>query len=302
MRFTKMQGIGNDYVYVNGFEESVVDPPELARRISDRHFGVGGDGLILIQPPTSPTAHCRMEMYNADGSRGLMCGNGIRCVAKFAHDHGIAPRDVILIDTDAGTKAVQVERGPDGKATGAEVDMGSPILEPSRIPFLGAVGGAGCALCAPLAVAGRTYSITAVSMGNPHAVVRMDSRENNPEAMPLADLELDRIGPPFERHAGFPQRTNTEFIEVRSRTLIEMRVWERGSGETLACGTGACAVLVASVLNGWAEPEAVIRLRGGDLRIRWERPVTARQATDGAAGGSVFLRGPAVEVFSGEWP
>ncbi len=285
MRFTKMHGAGNDYVYVNGFEEKIERPAEWAVRVSDRHFGVGSDGLILICPPSHAGSHCRMEMYNADGSRAQMCGNGIRCVAKYAFDHGIARTREMRIDTDAGVKTVRIETGPDGKAVQVEVNMGPPTLERGSVPFVDGGNPGEIARNVTIEAVGKRFRLTAVSMGNPHAVILIDEHPGLP---PLAELPLLEWGPHFERHRFFPQRTNTEFISMRSRTEMDFRVWERGSGETLACGTGACAAVVAGVLNGWCERETVVSLRGGDLRIRWSE------------GGDVFMTGPAVEVFSGE--
>lgn len=273
LRFTKMHGIGNDYVYVDCFREQVADPPALARRVSPRHTGVGSDGLILIRP--SDVADCRMEMYNADGSRGDMCGNGIRCVGKYVYDHDIARRETLRVETDAGIKTLHMQtRG--GAAVGATVDMGEPILDGARIP----VTAEGRVIGAPLEVDGTTWNVTCVSMGNPHCVVFVPD---------VASLPLETIGPRFEHHAFFPKRVNTEFVQVLDRAALRMRVWERGSGETAACGTGACAVLVAAVLNGLAERSATVRLNGGDLAIEWNE-------TD----DHVYMTGAAEEVFGGE--
>jgi diaminopimelate epimerase len=278
LRFTKMEGLGNDYVYVDGFREKVPDPAAAARRISDRRFGVGSDGLILIQPPTAGSgADVRMEMYNADGSRSEMCGNGIRCVAKYAHDHGIARKPLLRVETDAGVKVIDlVVEG--GLAVAARVDMGPPRLERAEIPMQGAPGRV---VGETLRAAGRDLVVTCLSMGNPHCVVFVD----DPDAYPVAE-----VGPAVENHPSFPRRTNVEFVRVVSPSEIRQRTWERGSGETFACGTGACAVAVAAQLNGLAGPDVTIHLRGGDLRIEWD-----------GQGGSVFKTGPAVEVFSGEW-
>lgn len=295
MRFTKMQGLGNDYIYVNGFEEKVPDGPSWARKLSDRHFGVGADGLIIIQPPSSRGADCRMEMYNADGSRAQMCGNGIRCVAKYVYDRGMVKTPQIRIETDAGLKTVRVEAGKDAKAAEIEVNMGAPALSRASVPFRDGGDPRAPAIRVPMEVAGRTFLVTAVSMGNPHAVIRVDDGSPAPA---LADLPLEDWGPRFEHHPWFPERTNTEFITVRSPGEIDFRVWERGSGETLACGTGACAAVVACVLNGWCGRDVLVHLRGGGLRIRWEE---GAGATPAAGGGSVFMTGPAVEVFTGQW-
>jgi len=275
LSFTKMHGIGNDYVYVDGFRETVGDPSELARRVSPRHTGIGSDGLILIQP--SDTADARMEMYNADGSRGAMCGNGIRCVGKFVYDHGIARKETLRIDTDSGLKELRLVI-ENGVAVAATVDMGEPILDGPNIP----VDAPGRVVDAPLTVADTTHRVTCVSMGNPHCVVFVDDVEA---------LDLPRIGPQFEHHPFFPKRVNTEFVKVLAPDALRMRVWERGSGETAACGTGACAVLVAAALNQRAERTATVHLNGGDLHIEWR-----------ADDNHVFMTGPATEVFRGEIP
>jgi diaminopimelate epimerase len=272
LRFTKMHGIGNDYVYVDCFTQQVADPANLARRVSPRRTAVGADGLILICP--SQVADCRMEMYNADGSRGEMCGNGIRCVGKYVYDHGLVPKETLTIETDAGIKTLQL-RTAAGRAHAITVDMGEPILDGPRIP----VAAEGRVVNAPLEVNGHVYRITCVSVGNPHCVVFV------PE---VDDLALAQIGPQFEHHPFFPKRVNTEFVKLVGRTQLRMRVWERGSGETAACGTGACAVLVAAVLNDKSDRRAVVRLNGGDLEIEWR--------TD----NHLFMTGPAEEVFDGE--
>jgi diaminopimelate epimerase len=294
MRFTKMHGAGNDYVYVNGFEEVVENAPAVARRISHRRFGVGSDGLILIQPPRSRDADCRMEMYNADGSRAQMCGNGIRCVAKYVYEHGIARQKEIRVETDVGPKTVRVFTDDTGETVAeAEVDMGPPALERAAIPFTDGGDPRKPAMNVPTAILGRTFRLTAVSMGNPHAVLRWDSpaEVSGERLSSLANLPLGEWGPHFEHHPWFPERTNTEFMVLRSPREMDLRVWERGSGETFACGTGACAAVVAGVLNGWCEREVVVHLRGGDLRVRWEE----------GGRGAVYLTGPAVQVFKGEW-
>lgn len=271
--FTKMHGSGNDYVYVDCFAHRVADPAALARRVSPRHTGIGSDGLILICP--SSAADCRMEMYNADGSRAQMCGNGIRCVGKYVYEHHLARRESLRVETDAGIKLLQLHSA-DGRVTGVTVDMGEPILDAPRIP----VAAEGRVIDAPLRVGGETYRITCVSMGNPHCVLFAA----DVDALPLAQL-----GPQFEHHPFFPQRVNTEFIEVLGRDELRMRVWERGSGETAACGTGACAALVAAVLNGKTDRRAVVHLNGGDLEIEW-----------GANDNHVLMTGGAEEVFRGE--
>ena len=276
MKFTKMQGLGNDYVYVNGFEEKIDNPPELARRISDRHFGVGSDGLIMINP--SDRADFEMEMYNADGSRGEMCGNGIRCVAKYVYDYGLTDKTDISVETLGGIKYLELTV-EDGKVRTVKVDMGKPELEPQKIPVK---ADGDKAVDEPILVGGEEYRMTCVSMGNPHAVVFV--------GCDVRDFPLEEIGPKFESHERFPNRVNTEFVRVIDRHTAEMRVWERGSGETLACGTGACAVAVACVLNGLTEDEVTVRLLGGDLQIRWDREKD-----------TVYMTGPAEVVFDGEW-
>lgn len=277
MKFTKMQGLGNDYVYVNCLKEKIADPPELARKISDRHFGVGSDGLIMINP--SDKADFEMEMYNADGSRAEMCGNGIRCVAKYVYDYGLTDKTYISVETLAGIKYLDLTV-EDGKVSLVKVDMGQPILEPEKIP----VASKGSRVVdEPLLVDGKEYRMTCVSMGNPHAVIFVDEDVKN--------LPLEKIGPSFENHICFPKRVNTEFVRVIDRHTAEMRVWERGSGETLACGTGTCAVAVACVLNGLTEDAITVHLLGGDLYIEWDREKN-----------TVYMTGPAEVVFDGEWP
>ncbi len=273
IRFTKMHGIGNDYVYVDCLQQRPADPAALAQRLSPRRTGIGADGLILICPST--LADCRMEMYNADGSRGEMCGNGIRCVGKYAFEHGLSRANPMRVETDAGIKTLALDIA-DGSVRRVTVDMGEPILDGPAIP----VAAEGRVIDWPFEILGQAYRITCVSMGNPHCVVFVDS---------VAALDLPRLGPAFERHAFFPQRVNTEFVEVQSPTELRMRVWERGSGETAACGTGACAVVVAAVLNDRSARRAQVHLNGGDLDIEWR-----------AADGHVLMTGPAEEVFHGE--
>ena len=276
MKFTKMQGIGNDYVYINCFEETVKDPSAVARFVSDRHFGIGSDGLILIRP--SQTADCEMDMYNLDGSQGAMCGNGIRCVAKYVFDHGIVNKTSISIATKSGIKYVDLTV-KDGKASLIRVNMGSPILQATQIPV---VADTEQVIDAPIQVDGQEYHYTAVSMGNPHAIVYVEDTDS---------LDLAKIGPSFENHVNFPDRINTEFVQVLDEHTVKMRVWERGSGETLACGTGACAVAVASILNGHVSPDTpvTVKLLGGDLQIFWNR-----------SENLVYMTGPAVTVFDGQ--
>ena len=274
MKFTKMQGIGNDYVYVNCFRETVEHPGEVAAKISDRHFGIGSDGLILICP--SEVADFRMDMYNSDGSQGAMCGNGIRCVAKYVYDYGLTDKTQISVETKSGIKYLELML-KDHKAALIKVDMGAPILEPCRIPVT--LPGESV-VDQMLQVKGNDYRITCVSMGNPHCIVPVQDVEG---------LKIEQIGPCFESHEIFPDRVNTEFIRVLDRRTVQMRVWERGAGETWACGTGACAVAVACVLNGWTENEITVKLRGGDLQICWDQEKN-----------TVFMTGPAETVFDGE--
>jgi diaminopimelate epimerase len=276
MRFTKMHGCGNDYVYVDCFHEKLpADVPALSRAISDRHFGIGGDGLILICP--SEKADACMRMFNADGSEAEMCGNGLRCVAKYVHDHGIVRGTRLHIETGRGVLAVDMEIEA-GKARRVRVDMGEPILQASDIPTT--LPG-NPPVNVPLAIDGVTLNFTCVSMGNPHAVTFVDE---------ITDQHVHGIGPKVEKHPAFPRRTNVEFIKVNRPGDATMRVWERGSGETLACGTGACASAVAGVLTGKLARRVVMHLLGGDLELHWSE-----------ADKHVYMTGPAVEVFSGEW-
>ena len=269
-----MQGLGNDYVYVNCLKEQIDNPSKVARLVSNRHFGIGSDGLILIKP--SDKADFFMEMYNADGSRAAMCGNGIRCVGKYVYDYGLTEKTRIDVDTLAGVKhlVLQVEEGFVKMVT---VDMGEPELAAEYIPVLAE---SSPVVATPIEVAGRRFEMTCVSMGNPHAVVFVEG---------TADFPVEEIGRPFEMHPAFPERVNIEFVEVLSRTEVNMRVWERGTGETLACGTGACATVVACVLNDLTDDEVTVHLLGGDLQIRWDR-----------ASNRVFMAGPAATVFDGD--
>lgn len=276
MKFTKMQGCGNDYVYVDCTKELINSIPETAIKISDRHFGIGSDGLILIRP--SDKADFFMDMYNNDGSRGKMCGNGIRCVAKYVYDHGMTDKKQLLIETLSGIKTLDLTV-EEGKVTLVKVNMGSPILKPSLIPV---VSDKDILINEPITVGGKEYKITCVSMGNPHAVVFVEDTK---------ELPLTTLGPLFESHEIFPERVNTEFIQVVDRKRINMRVWERGSGETLACGTGACASVVACILNGLTEQEVTVSLLGGDLKISYDKKKD-----------TVFMTGPAVTVFEGDFP
>lgn len=275
MRFTKMQGAGNDYVYVNCFAEPMPDDPAaVARQISDRHFGVGGDGLILICP--SDVADAQMRMFNADGSESEMCGNGVRCVAKYVYDHGLANKETLLIETGRGVLSLDLEIS-DGLVERVRVDMGQPILKAAEIPTT--LPG-DPVVRAKLSVAGRQLEVTCVSMGNPHCITYVGR---------LSDDWVLGVGPKIETDVHFPRRVNAEFVEVLSPNEVRMRVWERGSGETLACGTGASAVCVAGVLAGVTERKIVAHLPGGDLELHW------------AQNDRVYMTGPAVEVFSGEW-
>ena len=275
MKFTKMHGIGNDYVYVNCFKETVKDPGEVARFVSDRHFGIGSDGLILIKP--SDVADCEMDMYNADGSQGAMCGNGIRCVAKYAYDFGIVDKTKITVATKSGIKTLELTLDEDGKVALVKVNMGQPQLLAEKIPVLAK---SEKVIDAPIEVLGKNYRMSCVSMGNPHAVVCVEDVDG---------FAIESIGPEFEHHTCFPDRVNTEFIRVIDRENVKMRVWERGAGETWACGTGACAVAVACILNGYTDREVTVHLRGGDLKICWDE-----------ASGDVYMTGPATVVFNGE--
>lgn len=274
MKFTKMHGIGNDYVYVNGFKEKIEHPSELAIKISNRNFSVGSDGLILINP--SKVADFEMEMYNADGSRGEMCGNGIRCVGKYVYDYGLTDKTRVSVETLAGIKYLDLTV-EDGKVKLVRVDMGSPILIPREIPV---VAQGDTVIDELIMVDGKEYRMTAVSMGNPHTVVYMDD---------VQGLDIETVGPHFENHERFPKRVNTEFVRVIDRQTVEMRVWERGSGETLACGTGACAVAVASILNHLTEDKVTVKLLGGDLLIEWDREAN-----------KVYMTGTAEVSFDGE--
>lgn len=283
MRFTKMEGCGNDYIYVNGFEENIPaqDKPELVRRLSDRHFGIGGDGLIFINP--AKEADFEMEMYNADGSRAEMCGNGIRCVGKYVYDNGLTDKENITVISAGKIKYLElvVEKSDQqssdrGRVISVRVNMGSPILEPAQIPVR-AEGDR--VVDEPILVDGREYRMTCVSMGNPHAVIF---------ARDVAGMKLSEIGPKFENHERFPNRTNTEFVEIIDRRTVFMRVWERGTGETLACGTGCCATAVACILNHLTDDKITVKLLGGELVIEWDREKNI-----------IYMTGPATAVFEG---
>lgn len=276
MKFTKMHGCGNDYIYVNVFEEQIKDENQFARKVSDRHFGIGSDGLITIGP--SEVADFRMRMYNADGSEGNMCGNGIRCVGKYVYDHGMTDQTTVTVETKSGIKTLKLHV-TDGKVDSVRVNMGAPILEAEKIPAI-SPSGSEKVIHEMIQVDGKEYPVTCVSMGNPHCITQM------PDVM---NLDIEKIGPAFEHHAMFPDRVNTEFIEILSRSEVNMRVWERGSGETLACGTGACATAVACIVNDLTDDRVLVHLVGGDLHITYDRNEN-----------TVYLEGPATTVFSGE--
>ena len=274
MKFTKMHGCGNDYVYVNCFEETVENPADVARFVSDRHYGIGSDGLILICP--SEIADFRMAMYNLDGSEGKMCGNGVRCIAKYVYDHHLTDKTQISLETLGGIKYLDLNI-KDGKVETVKVDMGEPILNPEDIPVNISKD---VVIDEPVEVDDRIWNMTCISMGNPHAVVFVDDTKS---------LNLEKMGPSFEKHAIFPEQVNTEFVHVIDRHTVDMRVWERGSGETFACGTGACATAFACILNGKTEDTVLVHLVGGDLLIEYDRETN-----------HIFMTGPATEVFSGE--
>lgn len=283
-KFTKMQGCGNDYIYVNGFTEKIPqeEKTELVRHISDRHFGIGGDGVIFINP--SSEADFEMEMYNADGSRAEMCGNGIRCVAKYVYDKGLTDKTDISVISCGQIKYLQLFL-KEGRVDTVRVNMGAPELRPERIPVT--VAEAGMPLekerivNAPIIVQGKEYKMTCVSLGNPHAVIFLED---------VTNLEIEQIGPYFENHERFPKRINTEFVKVLDKKTVQMRVWERGTGETLACGTGCCATVVACILNGLTDEKVTVKLLGGEIEIEWDREANL-----------VYMTGPAVTVFEGEY-
>lgn len=275
MKFTKMHGCGNDYVYVNCFKETIDDPNKVAKMVSDRHFGIGSDGMICIHP--SYKADFRMAMYNSDGSEGAMCGNGVRCIAKYVYDYGLTDKTTITIETKGGIKELDLTV-EDGKVTWVKVDMEAPILDAAKIPV--SYNDQDKVVNEPIIVDGKEYYITCVSMGNPHGVVFVDS---------VDAIEIEKIGPLFENHPMFPDRVNTEFVEVVDDHTVKMRVWERGAGETLACGTGACACAYASYLNGKTGNKVMVHLIGGDLQIEYDKEKD-----------TIFMTGPATTVFDGE--
>ncbi len=277
MKFTKMEGLGNDYVYINCFKEEVENPEKLAIKLSDRHFGIGSDGLILIKP--SEIADFKMDMYNADGSRSEMCGNGIRCVGKYVYDYGLTDKKEISVETLAGIKYLKLNVENE-KVSSVKVNMGTPILKPELIPVNLPDKNNEMTVQVPITVEGKVYKTTCVSMGNPHSVVFVDDTDSFP---------LEEVGPLFENHEMFPNRINAEFVQVTDRKHVKMRVWERGTGETLACGTGACATVVACILNGKTDDEVTVSLLGGDLVIKWDREENI-----------VYMTGPATTVFDGD--
>jgi len=274
MKFTKMQGCGNDYVYIDATKEIPEDASQLAIRVSDRHYGIGSDGLIMIC--SSEVADFRMVMFNADGSESEMCGNGIRCFGKFVYDHGLTEQKELAVETLAGIKYLKLIE-EDGKIIGVTVDMGKPVTKAEEIPV---VADADPVLHYPITVQGKEYRISCASMGNPHATVYVED---------TVSLDLEAIGPHFENHEVFPRRVNTEFVQLISRKHIRMRVWERGSGETWACGTGACACAYVSMLNGYVDDEVEVEMRGGSVVIRYDK-----------ADGHIYMTGPAVTTFEGE--
>lgn len=274
MEFTKMQGCGNDYVYVNGFENKIDNPNKLSEIVSDRHFGIGSDGLIVINP--SEKADFKMSMYNADGSEGKMCGNGIRCVAKYVYDNKMTDKTTITVETLSGIKTLELNVKND-KVETVKVNMGTPILLPKDVPV---VSDKDKVVDEPIVIDDKEYRITCVSMGNPHAITFIDNTD---------DLKIETIGPKFENNPIFPDRVNTEFIQVLDRNTVKMRVWERGSGETFACGTGACATVVACVLNGLTDDKVTVKLLGGDLFIEYNREEN-----------TVYMTGPAKVSFTGK--
>lgn len=280
MRFTKMHGCGNDYVYINGIRERIASDkkPELVRRLSDRHFGIGGDGVIFINQGTN--AEFEMEMYNADGSRAQMCGNGIRCVAKYVYDYGLTDRTNITIESFGSVKYLELTLGKDDKVERVRVNMGAPILEAEDVPVISKQEQV---VNEEILVNGERFRMTCVSMGNPHAVVFLKDIDD------IRSFDLERVGPYFENHERFPERTNTEFVRVMDRGNVQMRVWERGTGETFACGTGCCATAVAGVLNGLTDMIVNVHVLGGVITCEWDRERNL-----------VYMTGPAVTVFDGE--
>lgn len=280
MKFTKMHGCGNDYVYVNSMREQIASDkkPEMVRKLSDRHFGIGADGVIFINQ--GKQAMFEMEMYNADGSRAQMCGNGIRCVAKYVYDYGLTDQTNITIESFGSVKYLELSVGADNKVDMVRVNMGAPILEASKVPVHSVKSRV---IGEEISVLGTTYKMTCVSMGNPHAVVFLNEIED------IRRFDLESVGPSFENHDCFPERTNTEFVHVIDRQNVQMRVWERGTGETLACGTGCCATAVAGVLGGLTDTRVNVHVLGGVIACEWDQE-----------NNVVYMTGPAVTVFDGE--
>ncbi len=279
LKFTKMHGCGNDYVYVNGFSQHIDadNKPELVRRLSDRHFGIGGDGVIFINP--GKKAAFEMEMYNADGTRAQMCGNGIRCVAKYVYDYGLTDKTSITVESFGAVKYLDLTLGTDGTVSTVRVNMGAPILTASEVPVL---SDNEQVVDEEITVNGQTYRMTCVSMGNPHAVVFVDDIDD------MKKFEIEKIGPYFENHERFPERINTEFVKVIDKNTVQMRVWERGTGETLACGTGCCATTAACVLNGRTDTKVNVKVLGGEILCEWDREENL-----------VYMTGAAAAVFEG---
>ncbi len=279
LKFTKMHGCGNDYVYVNGFSQHIDadNKPELVRRLSDRHFGIGGDGVIFINP--GKKAAFEMEMYNADGTRAQMCGNGIRCVAKYVYDYGLTDKTSITVESFGAVKYLDLTLGTDGMVSTVRVNMGAPILTASEVPVL---SDNEQVVDEEITVNGQTYRMTCVSMGNPHAVVFVDDIDD------MEKFEIEKIGPYFENHERFPERINTEFVKVIDKNTVQMRVWERGTGETLACGTGCCATTAACVLNGRTDTKVNVKVLGGEILCEWDREENL-----------VYMTGAAATVFEG---
>ncbi len=279
LKFTKMHGCGNDYVYVNGFSQHIDadNKPELVRRLSDRHFGIGGDGVIFINP--GKKAAFEMEMYNADGTRAQMCGNGIRCVAKYVYDYGLTDKTSITVESFGAVKYLDLTLGTDGMVSTVRVNMGAPILTASEVPVL---SDNEQVVDEEITVNGQTYRMTCVSMGNPHAVVFVDDIDD------MKKFEIEKIGPYFENHERFPERINTEFVKVIDKNTVQMRVWERGTGETLACGTGCCATTAACVLNGRTDTKVNVKVLGGEILCEWDREENL-----------VYMTGAAATVFEG---
>lgn len=280
LKFTKMHGCGNDYIYINGLAQHVDadKKPELVKKLSDRHFGIGGDGVIFINAGNA--AEFEMEMYNADGTRAQMCGNGIRCVAKYVYDYGLTDKTAVTIESFGRVKYLDLTLGADNKVSTVRVNMGAPVLKAAEVPV---ISDNEQAVDEEIIVNGETYKMTCVSMGNPHAVVFVE------DIADMRDFDIEKTGPYFENHERFPERTNTEFVRIIDKNNVQMRVWERGTGETLACGTGCCATTVACVLNGLTDTKVAVKVLGGEILCEWDR-----------AENLVYMTGPAATVFEGE--